>query len=471
MSARAETVEISSLRELAEYAAKSGNVVRMKPGVYSMSEYFSDDVAAEARRLVPKQATGRPPVWMLRFSGNDNQFDLRDVTIEIDTALYSKLAGGYRRLLFMPGERNTLQGLTVVHTGPQRGSGGNTFSVWGVGNTLENVTLHISGSTPYGYGDLLGKGGPTPVPLEKQSGMMVAGRDNTLKRCRVISRALGHLFYIQPQNQVTDNIRLEDCYAEGVVRSTADMLRETSGPLVDLKFGTIAENRDGRFLIVPGYMKSLTEDGFRTYSGTGRITLLNCTAINTRAGFEIAGPDDGAVGRTLIDGGNALGCERAYLIGSNTDVRRSRGDTTHGPLLYLRGGRDSDVELELTGEGSDFTVHALATIAGQGHRVRLFTRERARVAPSLPIMLGFAMPAHAEMASPIRPAAAKNIRLVNELPRNSVIRSAEATDCAVETTGASFTDEESRRPPGRPQTRPATRPAAADVPAEPVQAP
>ena len=77
------------------------------------------------------------------------------------------------------------------------------------------------------------------------------------------------------------------------MRSTGDMLRETSGPLADLNFRTIAENRDGRFLVVPGYMKSLVEDGFRTYGGTGKITLLNCTAVNTRAGFEINGPDEG----------------------------------------------------------------------------------------------------------------------------------------------------------------------------------
>jgi hypothetical protein len=236
------------------------------------------------------------------------------------------------------------------------------------------------------------------------------------------------------------------------------MLRETDGPLAKLNFRTIAENRDGRFLVVPGYMKALGEDGFRTYGGTGRITLTNCTAVNTRAGFEIAGPDDGKE-KTVIDGGTALGCERAYLIGSNTIVRSSRGDTKYGPLLYLRGGRDSDVELELTGEGSDYTVHALATIAGEGHRVRLFTRESDRIAPSVPIFLGFGMPANAEMASPIRPAPAKGVRLVNELPRFNVIRGAEAVDCTIEAAGAVLADEEVKALPGRPSTAPSTRPA------------
>src|SRR3712207_9285436 len=65
------------------------------------------------------------------------------------------------------------------------------------------------------------------------------------------------------------------------------------------------------------------------------------------------------------------GCERGYLLGSNVVVRGSRGDVAYGPLLYLRPSRNSDVELELTGKGSESTVHALATIAGTGHRVRL----------------------------------------------------------------------------------------------------
>ena len=457
--APAEAVEISSLRELATYAARSGNTIRMKPGVYRMSDYLSDDVIATIRKEVPA-SSGRPPVWMMRFSGSGNRFEMRDVVLEIETELYPKLPrGGYTRCLFVPGSNNVIDGLTIRNTGANQGSGGNLLSIFGDRNTLENVTLHVHGSKPWGYGDLLGKGGPNLVGLQKQSGIMVAGRDNTLRRCKVVSRAFGHCFYVQqPPGVTTDNVRFEDCYAEGVVRTTADMLRETAGPLHDLNFAAVAENRDGRFLVVPGYVKSLVEDGFRTYGGVGRVTLINCTAVNTRAGFEISGPEDDGAAKALIDGGNASGCERAYLIGSNTVVRNSRGDTKHGPLLYLRGGRNADVELELTGAGSDYTVHALATIAGDGHRVRLFTREPECVAPpAVPIMLGFRMPANAEMASPIRPGAATNVRLVNELPRCVVIKGYEAVDCTVDTRGTMLTDQETRRLPKRASTTPATQ--------------
>lgn len=436
--AYAEVVEISSLAELADLAAKDGQHVRMKPGVYPMSDYLTDEVIQNIRAQVPA-GPGRPPVWMIRFSGNNNRFDFTDVVIEIDTTLYPKLPRGYTRCFFVSGHGNTFVGLTIRNTGPNQGSHGNTISIFGNDNTIEDFKLLLNGSKPWGYGDLLGKGGPNLTGLQKQSGFMIAGQNNTLRRCEVISRAFGHCFYIQkPQDIVTDNILLEDCYAEGVMRSTNDMLRETSGIAFDLNFRSVYQNRDGRFMITPGYMKSLVEDGFRTYGGTGRITLRNCRALNTRAGFEIAGPETGE-GKTLIENAEAIGCERAFLIGGNTIVRNSRGDVRYGPLLYLRGGADSDVELELVGETSDFTVHALATVAGSGHRVKLFTRdETAR--PALPIMLGFGMPAHAEMASPILPAETKGVTLTNLLPRMPIIVSDQAIESKIESQGVVVPD-------------------------------
>lgn len=453
-------VEVDSLQGLADAAAKSGQTIRMKPGVYQVSDYLTDDALAAIRAEVPANVPGRPPVWMMRFSGDDNVYDFAGVTLEIDTSLYARLPRGYTRCLFFNGKRNTVRGLTVRNSGPaDRGSSGNILSVWGEGNTLEDVSLYVSGSWPYAYGDLLGKGGPNLVGIQKQSGIMVGGRDQTLRRCRVISRAFGHCFYIQRLgDMVTDNVRLEDCYAEGEMRSTADMLRDADGPLAKLGYRIVNENRDGRRMIVPGYMKTLVEDGFRTYGGTKRVTLINCTAINTRAGFEVNGPDDAADGRTVVDGGTALGCERAYLIGSNTEVRRSRGDMKYGPLLYLRGGANSIVDLELVGGSSDFTIHALATIAGDSHRVRLFTQERpTRLPPRVPILLGYGMPSDAEMIAPIKPAAAKNITLVNELPGFAVIRGEQASDCTVQTIGSTFDDAETRQLANRkPATTAAT---------------
>jgi hypothetical protein len=441
--AQGDIITVSNLTQLAEVAARDGQNVKMLPGVYRLAEYLTAEVLQQIRAEVDRTQR-RPPVPMFVFRGDRNRFDLRDVVFEIDTALYAKLpGGGYTRCLIIAGNGNHFDGLTIRNTGPQRGSGGNILSVAGASNTLENFTLNVQGSSPYGYGDLLGKGGPNLVGIQKQSGIQVLGNGSVLRRCRVFSRAFGHCFYVQAGT----DIRLEDCYAEGEMRATSEMVRDTSGPAFELGFKSVYENRDGRYVMVPGYMKSLVEDGFRTYSNAGTVTLLNCMAINTRAGFEIGAPDNSPV-KTILRNCVARGCERAYLLGSHTVVRQSRGDAKYGPLLYLRGGCESDVELELTDGTSDYTVHALATIAGTNHRVKLTTQAPVGSFPNAPVLFGFGMPASAEMASPIRPAATRNVTLINELPHVAVISSDTPQDCTIETNGKQFTDAELKKSPG-----------------------
>lgn len=441
-SAFSAPIDVGSLADLAAESAKDGQEIRLKPGVYRMADYLTEPVLAGIRAEVAGK-TGRPPVPMFVFRGNNNRIDASGAVIEIDTSLYKKLPGGYRRSLIVRGSGNTIAGLSIRNTGPNEGSGGNTLSLEGERTTLEDATVHVYGSYPYGYGDLFGKGGPNLLGIQKQSGIQVLGSGSVLRRCRVYSRAFGHCFYIQQGGE----IRLEDCYAEGGVRATSEMLEETSGPAYDLGFKSVYENRDGRYAIVPGYVKSLVEDGFRTYGNAGRVTLVNCTAINTRAGFEIGAKDD-APEKALLENCVARGCERAFLIGSQTIVRRGRGDIAHGPLLYLRGGRDSEVDLELTGGAPQSLVHAVATIAGENHSVRISAAPGEPALPALPILIGFGMPDHAEMSSPIRPAPARGITLVNEIASVPVITSDQVTDCKIESAGRVFTDAALRASPG-----------------------
>lgn len=437
MAASAETIRVASLAELAEAAALDNQHIVMEPGVYSMAEYLTDEVLAAIRERVP-DGPGRPPVPMIEFRGHGNTLDLHGVVINIETHLYALLPRGYTRCLLFTGDGNTVRGLTTTNSGENTGSNGVILSVFGDGNLFEDVVLHVHGSHPWGYGDLLGKGGPSPVRLLKKSGFMVGGDNNTIRRCKVISRAFGHCFYIQG----ADGTRLEDCYAEGVMRSTTDMLADTEGPAFDLGFRSVYENRDGRFRIAPGYTKSLVEDGFRTYGNTGNSVLVNCIAVNTRAGFEIGGRDDG---RTILDGCVSLGAERGFLIGGNTTVRRSRGDIAHGPLLYLRGGSGSDVDLEVVASRTTGTVHCIATIAGTGHTVRISTREPLYQPPALPILVGFGMPAHAEMATPILPAETSGIALSIEIPHLPTIVHGEARDIRIESAGPVLRDDDTRK--------------------------
>lgn len=438
---RSTVVNVSSLRDLMQAAEKNQQTIKMAAGTYRLADYLTPEVIDQIKRDIT--GTGRRPVWMLRFSGNDNQFDLRGVTIEIDTALYAKLPGGYMRCLFITGNNNRIDGLTIRNSGADKGSNGNIMSVWGENNIIENVTLNVFGSFPHGYGDLLGKGGPNIVrPLQKQSGMMIGGVGNTIRRCKVFSRAFGHCFYIQNAKRT----RIEDCYAEGEMRSTNEMLRDTSGPAFDLDFRSVYENRDGRYLITPGYTKSLSEDGFRTYGGVTETTIVNCHAVNTRAGFEIGGSDNDA-DKTIVENCVATGCERGYLLGSNVVVRNSRGDMTYGPLLYLRPSRNSDVELELTSAVPQSTVHTVATIAGTDHRVRLFAQGYNTRGVNVPIMLGYDMPKHAEMATPILPFATENVTLLNEIPNIRVLTSDLIKNCTIQSTGKVISDADAKRAP------------------------
>ena len=64
---------------------------------------------------------------MFVFRGNDNRIDASGAVIEIDTSLYKKLPGGYRRSLIVRGSGNILRGLSIRNTGPNQGSGGNTL--------------------------------------------------------------------------------------------------------------------------------------------------------------------------------------------------------------------------------------------------------------------------------------------------------------------------------------------------------
>lgn len=408
---------ISSLEELMALATQDGNEITMTPGTYSARDYLTPELLAAVGTNLDKSKEKRPPSPILTFSGSDNVYNLEGVTLEVDTRIYDDISlDGYPRFVFINGHRNQIKGLTIRYIGPNQGTNGNCLTLWGDHNELTDVSLYVHGSSPYGYGDLLGKGHSRLVPLRKQSGLMIGGDNCTLKRCRVISRAFGHCFYIQGAR----NTVLLDCYAEGINRSTNEILQETEGDAFDLGFKTVYENRDGRFMITPGYRKCLVEDGFRTYSNggprqqrTGQTTFINCTAINTRAGFEIIGPAKGAP--TTLTSCTVLGAERGYLlINGNIITRKCRGNTVHGPLLYLWRGENADVELEVIGQRSEYTVHALATIAGKNHRVKLTQWEADPSPVTLPIMLGYGIPAHAEMSSTIPPEAATNITLINE---------------------------------------------------------
>ncbi|MEP3837160.1 MAG: leucine-rich repeat domain-containing protein [Algibacter sp.] len=403
-------VTISSVAELASFAALSNQSVVMTPGVYQMEDYLTPAVIA----ATTPDANNRHA--MIEFSGSNNTFDLTGVTIEINSELLNDY--GTRIIEFyVTGNFVNIKGLTVTDIGNSAPSspGMQSVTIAGENNTMEDVTLNVNGSYPYGYGDLLGKGDGNLVNLRKHSGLLVEGLNINIIRCSIYSQAFGHLFFIQGGR----NVLFQDCYAEAVTRTTNDMLEETSGPAFDRDFAAVYPNYDGDKVITPGYTKSLSEVGYRSYGAggvgghtTGAITLINCVAKNTRSGFAFTRYG----GDVLMQNCEATGCEAGYQVEEVT-IENSRGDAVNGPLLYLNGGA-SNVELALIPNVATTTLHAIATIGGNNHNVTLTKFDDVDRPQVHSILVGTTRPSGANPFSPLGTTSTSGITLNNctEMP-------------------------------------------------------
>jgi len=412
------TVSISSLAELADVAAKSGQVVTMKPGVYRLVDYLPVSAIAERRQ--------RGEFQLFSFTGSDNVFELAGVTIEVDTTLRRSLRPPIHTDEFLiGGDHNALVGLSIKHVGDGVSPGGAALGITGKGNTLRDCTLLVRGSFPYGYGDLFGKGGPDIIGPSKKSGVHITGDGTTLVGCKLHMRSFGHGYYLQGD---VANVRFEDCYVEGVVRATDEMLAETSGPAFKVGFRTVVLTRQGENKILPGYMKSLSEDGFRTYGQHENLSLVNCTAKNMRAGFELRSKS-----AARLENCTAIGNERGFWISTGAVLQNCRGDAQFGPLLFVEGDNAS-AEIELLPTESSMKVHELATIQGRGSRITLKASPTGDRTSPLSILLGYGQPMMGDGMAPIPEREAREVQLRNET-QMPVVVGERARDSQVVTFG------------------------------------
>lgn len=392
--AASATVEIASLADLESYAARSGNVVTLTPGVYRVADLLTSD-AIEARRR-------RKEFAVLNFSGSDNTFIMDGVTFEYDTAIRTALSPPLHSNEFIvTGDRNTLRGLTLICTGDGTSPGGALVSIDGDNNTVEDATFHVRGSFPYGYGDLFGKGARPVISHLKHSGFLITGSDTRVIGCRLYMHSFGHGFFVQGG----ENHYFENCYVEGRMRRTDDMLAETAGPAFDKAFAMEVPNREGKHRVLPDYAKSLSEDGFRTYGQVKNLTFINCTAKNMRGGFELRTREP-----VRLENCSAFGNERGFWV-SGAVMKNCRGDAEYGPLLFVEGN-NARIDVTLLPTESDAVIHALALIHGTGHEIRLESADGTRVQP-LPIRIGYGTPPAGEGMAAIPEKPASFIRLVN----------------------------------------------------------
>lgn len=408
----AHEVSITSLAQLAEYAAKSGNTVTLKPGVYKFNDYIPLSSIAGRRE--------RKEFPFFVFSGSDNTFVLEGVTIEFDTALRAALRPPIHTNEFIVAGKNiTLQGLTITNIGEGKSQGGAVLSVEGDDATLRNCTLHVQGSAPYGYGDLFGKGGL------KHSAVHITGQRGKYLGCKLLVKSFGHGFYLQED---CHDIHFEDCSVEGVMRSTDEMLAETRGLAYERNFRTEGVMRSGEARIMPNYMKALSEDAFRTYGQHKNLTLKNCTAKNMRGGFELRTKEG-----VKLDGCTALGNERGFWVGAGAVLTNCRGDAQHGPLLFSEGD-NTRIDLELLPTESKYTIHAAAIIRGKDSRITIKPSKEGQRTTPLPLLLGYAMPPAGQGMAPLREQPCEGLVLQNETTSPLVI-SEKTKKCVLQTRG------------------------------------
>jgi len=417
-AAETDPITVSNLAELSLAARRSGQTVRMAPGLYRLIDHISLITIPKRRKQKDFQ--------FITFSGSNNVFRLDGVTLEVDTTLRAALRPPIHNSEFVvSGDNNVIQGLAITNIGEGTSPGGALLSITGQGNTLRDCRFLVRGSFPYGYGDLFGKGGGSVISHRKQSGVHITGDHTSLFGCRLTMRSFGHGYYVQEN---AAHVHFENCHVEGEMRATDEMLAETSGPAFDVQFRTVMKNRAGRNRVTPGYVKSLAEDGFRTYGQHKNLTFVNCTAKNMRGGFELRTKTG-----VRLENCSAIGNERGFWVSSGAVVVNCRGDAQYGPLLFVEGDGVA-VDLELLPTGSDATVHALATIHGAGHKVIITSSQNGNSRRPVPILVGYSQPSAGEGMSPIGERPTRDVTLRNETAMPVVI-GAQATDGTITTLG------------------------------------
>ncbi len=419
-----KSVQVETVKDLVKYARKSNVNVTMKSGVYTV-----DNTALFSEVMLTKDGSalsapkGRPTEFavqsLLHFSGDNSTYNLEGVVVKLSSKIHRSIERDAIYKMLVTGDNNLIRGLAVEDedmTPPK--SNAIMTTIVGDNNTLEGVSILVQGSSPYGYGHLLGKGGANGLAeLHKQSSLLVSGVNTKLLNCRVITRAFGHGIVLQG----AVDTHIEGCYVEGEMRTTDEMLAETSGPAYDAKFATIYPPG----IFEANRMMALSEDGVRTYPygplvarRTSGVTVVNTTVKNMRSGYDLTAHAT----HTVLTGCTAIECqEKGFAVGSNAVVTGCKGDAKYGPLLSFPGTgiKNCQVEIALIPTESTYKVPRVADVNGSGHTIKLTNFEgKARKTP-LPIEFGMSFWGECQIfrnptVAHSRYVNAKGVTLINE---------------------------------------------------------
>lgn len=364
--ANAQTITASSLAELRSYAAMDNVSVTMAPGEYWL------------------EGDGTNTTF-LEFSGSNSAFDLTGAQIKLDTREMAGYGNSQSlRIIDVSGSNNLLQGLDFsghdidLDTDPNARRYADRSAVYlrvtGNDNQLQDTTLLVRGSTPYGYGDVFGKGARFPesgLPVEEggfaflshkktSSFLVTGGATNTvIDNLDLTSQAYGHGFFVQGG---ATNTTIRNSTITGELVSSNDAIAHPEyqeyAAGADGILGTPDDGgtRSGTPLHPDIYL-SAQEDGIRMYSGTTGLTVENTVVTNFRSGVH----STFAAGTVTIENVEAYGTENAFVPGSNTTITNSKADIVNGPAVYVQynGKSNTTIDIEIVGDqpvGKDWAV-------------------------------------------------------------------------------------------------------------------
>lgn len=361
-------IQVSDLKTLRGYANQDHVKVRLLPGYYQLDKAYC------------KQ--------FIQFTGNHSVYDLTGANIMVDTKLFARtdLSPGLNDgrmycAIAIHGNNVQMEGPYVETYGDSPGiqSRNKIFNLTGKDVSLKNAELRTSGSNPWGYGSFYGLGGGD---VRKMNGIRIAwpGENIKLIGCKVHMRAMGHAIFVQGAK----NTWIEDCHVDGLLRTTDDILAETSGYAYDKGFkahrggyieGVIVAE-DGKYL--PGEMFSLSEDGIRVYpraqrgAATGSTTIKDCTVTNMRRGI--------CTGLNTA-GDKVINCRvtncyaTGFNVGNLDTLINCSADAKYAEAFCVpyTKAKNAYVEMEILDSRNGMKNKLLAKINGTDHNVNIKT--------------------------------------------------------------------------------------------------
>lgn len=358
---------VDNLPELKKYIGQDDVKVRLKKGNYQIDNATS--------------------IRFIQFTGKNSHYDLNGVRFMVDTKLFSRTdltksedGNSMYCAIEISGDKVTLEGLYIETYGgqPGRQSKNKLFNIIGSDVTIKNIEVRTAGSSPWGYGSLYGLGGGD---VRKMNGIRVGypAKNVKLIGCTVHMRAMGHAIFLQG----AENTLIEDCHVDGLLRTTDDILAETSGYCFDKNFyagkggyveGTII-GKDGK--ILPGEIISLSEDGIRMYPDmkghlTKNTTIKNCTVTNMRRGICTG---------LSTSGDKVINCRvsncvaTGFNVGNSDTLINCSSDARYAEAFCIpyTKAKNAYVEMNILDSRDGIANSMLAKINGTGHQVIIKT--------------------------------------------------------------------------------------------------